>query len=123
MELGKQNCRVVVIDNLHRLNSEELRRQIIALEQREDIWLILISRSPVPAWLMSQHIKDVFIVINEDDLRLNAEEIGSYLDACGVAHTEKEVQYLQGTAEGNAYVVHHVALKLKERAVPQPGTL
>ena len=113
-EPGKQSHRVVVIDDLHRLKSEELRRKIIALEQRDDIWLILISRSPIPAWLMSQHIKDVFAVITENDLRLNSNEIGSYLDACGVAYTEDDVKYLQGTAEGNAYAVRHVALQLKE---------
>ncbi|MDE7245433.1 MAG: LuxR C-terminal-related transcriptional regulator [Oscillospiraceae bacterium] len=113
-EPGKHNCRVVVIDDLQRLKSEELRRKIIALEQRDDVWLILIGRSPIPAWLISQHIKNVFVVVTEDDLRLRAGEIGRYLDACGVAHTEDDVQYLQGTAEGNAYVVRHVALKLKE---------
>ena len=53
----------MVIDDLHRLKSEELRREIIASEEREDIWLILISRSPVPTWLMPQHIKSVFGVI------------------------------------------------------------
>ena len=113
-EPERQNRRVVVIDDLHRLKTEELRRQIITLEQREDIWLILISRSPIPAWLMSQHIKNVFLVISEDDLRLRAEEISSYLNACGVTYTEDDVQYLQGTAEGNAYAVRHVALRMKE---------
>lgn len=112
-EPGRQNRRVVVIDDLHRLKNEELRREIIALEQRDDIWLILISRSPIPAWLMPQHIKDVFVVITEDDLRLNSDEIGRYLDACGVTHTEDDANHLRNTSEGNAYIVHHVAMKLK----------
>ena len=113
-EAGKQTRRVVVIDDLHRLKSEELRQEIIALEQREDIWLILISRSPIPAWLMPLHIQDVFLIISENDLRLRANEIASYLAACGVDYTEAEVQYLQETAEGNAYAVRHTALQLKE---------
>ena len=34
-EPGRQNRRIVVIDNLHRLKSEELRREILALEKRK----------------------------------------------------------------------------------------
>lgn len=119
-EPGRQNRRVVVIDDLHRLKSEELRREIIALEEREDIWLILISRSPLPAWLMPQHIKSVFVVISEKDLRMGRNEIAAYLEACGIAYTEEDIQYLQDTAEGNAYVLHHVVLRMKEGLSPGP---
>lgn len=84
-EPGRPSSRVVVIDDLHRLKSEELRREIIALEEREDIWLILISRSPLPAWLMPQHIKSVFVVISEKDLRMGRSEIAAYLEARGIA--------------------------------------
>ena len=120
VEPGRQNRRVVVIDDLHRLKSEELRRDILALEEREDIWLILISRSPLPAWLMPRHIKSVFVVVSEDDLRMGRDEITAYLDARGVVYTEEDIQYLQNTAEGNAYVLHHVALRMKEGQSPGP---
>ena len=86
VEPGRQNRRVVVIDDLHRLKSEELRRDILALEEREDIWLILISRSPLPAWLMPRHIKSVFVVISENDLRMGRDEITAYLDARGAVY-------------------------------------
>lgn len=119
-EPGRQNRRVVVIDDLHRLKSEELRREILALEEREDIWLILISRSPLPAWLMPQHIKSVFVVISEKDLRMGRSEIAAYLEARSIAYTEEDIQYLQDTAEGNAYVLHHVALRMKEGQSPGP---
>lgn len=119
-EPGRQNRRVVVIDDLHRLKSEELRREIIALEEREDIWLILISRSPLPAWLMPQHIKSVFVVISEKDLRMGRNEIAAYLEARGIAYTEEDMRLLEVTAEGNAYVLHHVALRMKEGLSPGP---
>lgn len=93
-EPGRQNRRVVVIDDLHRLKSEELRQEITALEQREDIWLILISRSPIPLWLMPRHIKDVFVVICEKDLRMGRDEITAYLDVCDIAYTEEDIKYL-----------------------------
>ena len=120
LEPGRQNRRVVVIDDLHRLKSEKLRQEILALEEREDIWLILVSRSPLPAWLMPRHIKSVFVVVSEDDLRMGRDEITAYLDARGVVYTEEDIQYLQNTAEGNAYVLHHVALRMKEGQSPGP---
>ena len=119
-EPGRQNRRVVVIDDLHRLKSEKLRQEILALEEREDIWLILVSRSPLPAWLMPRHIKSVFVVVSEDDLRMGRDEITAYLDARGVVYTEEDIQYLQNTAEGNAYILHHVALRMKEGEHPGP---
>ena len=119
-EPGRQNRRIVVIDNLHRLKSEELRREILALEKRKDIWLILIGRSPLPTWLMSRHIQEVFVVISENDLRMGRDEITAYLDARGVVYTEEDIQYLQNTAEGNAYILHHVALRMKEGEHPGP---
>ena len=69
-EPGRQSRRVVVIDDLHRLKNDELRQQVLALEQREDVWLILISRSAVPPWLMPRHIKNAFVVVTENDLRM-----------------------------------------------------
>ena len=119
-EPGRQNRRVVVIDDLHRLKSEDLRREILALEEREDIWLILISRSPIPPWLMPRHVKDVFVLISEKDLRMGRKEIAAYLEARSIAYTEEDIQYLQDTAEGNAYVLHHVALRMKEGLSPGP---
>lgn len=118
LEPGRQKCRVVVIDDLHRLKSEELRREIIALEERTDIWLILISRSPVPTWLMPQHIKSVFVVISEKDLRMGRSEIAAYLESRGIAYTEEDMRLLEVTAEGNAYILHHVALRMKEGLSP-----
>ncbi|MCI8283736.1 MAG: hypothetical protein HFE90_00460, partial [Firmicutes bacterium] len=113
-EQGRQNRRVVVIDDIHRLKSEKLRQYIISLEQREDIWLILISRSPIPQWLMPYYVRDGFIVISENDLQMKRNEITGYLSARGIAYTEEDIQYLQDTAEGNAYILHHVALLMKE---------
>lgn len=117
---GKQNYRVVVIDDLHRLKNKELRQAVIALAQRDDIWLILISRSPLPAWLMPRHIKDAFVVITENDLRMGRDEITGYLKARGITYTEDDIQCLQKTAEGNAYILHHVALRMQEGQSPGP---
>lgn len=117
---GKQGRRVVVIDDLHLLKSKELRQAVIALEQRDDIWLILVSRSPIPPWLMPRYVRDGFIVISENDLHMGRDEIIAYLEARDVAYTDEDIQYLQETAEGNAYVLHHVALRMKDGKSPGP---
>ncbi|RKJ75681.1 hypothetical protein D7X33_16500 [Butyricicoccus sp. 1XD8-22] len=119
-EPDRQTRLVVVIDDLHRLKSSELRREVLALDEREDIWLILISRSPIPPWLMPQHIKRGFVVISEKDLQMDRKEITGYLDACGVTYTEENIQYLLDNAQGNAYILHHVALRMKEGSLPGP---
>lgn len=116
----RQGRRVVVIDDLHRLKSEELRREIAALEQRDDVWLILLSRGPIPAWLMPRHIQDAFMVVDEEELRLGQREIAAYLDARGIAYTQEDIRLLQVTTEGNAYALRHVALRMKEGLPPGP---
>ena len=119
-EADRQTCRVVVIDDLHRLKDEALRRKILDLDEREDIWQILISRSPLPPWLMPQHIKRGFVVISEQDLRLGRKEITGYLNTCGVVYTEEDIQYLLDNAQGNAYILHHAALRMKEGGLLGP---
>ena len=84
----------VVIDDLHRLGSDELRERAVELAQRRDVWLILISRSPIPSWLLPRYVEDGFIVISENDLRLGREEIVGCLEAFGIDYTEEDVQYL-----------------------------
>ena len=59
----KDGSRIVVIDDLHQLKSPELRREMTALMQQPDTWLILVSRSPVPPWLMPWYIKGEMIAI------------------------------------------------------------
>ena len=113
--------RIVVIDDLHRLKSEERREEILALAEREDVWLVLISRSPVPSWLLPRYVQGGFIVISESDLRLGRGEITGYLESLGIDYTEEDIRYLQETAEGNAYALHHVALRMKEGLHPGPA--
>lgn len=46
--------KIVVIDNIHELSwgdVQDIRAQIVDLIRREDVWVILIGRCPVPPWL------------------------------------------------------------------------
>ena len=70
--------------------------------------------------IKAQADKSVFVVISEKDLRMGRGEIAAYLEACGIAYTEEDIRLLEVTAEGNAYVLHHVALRMKEGLSPGP---
>lgn len=109
----------VVLDDLHLLDEprRELVRKIIAIP---DIWLILVSRSPVPAWLMPEYVNVGFMILSEGDLKLGKREIGGYLDSLGIAYTESVLELLAKSSEGNAYVVRHAALKMAEGMAPGP---
>ena len=111
---------VVVADDLHLLKNAEGRKAVLSLAGRQDIWLILICRSPIPAWLMPLYIKGGFLVITEDDLRLGEKEISAYMDSQGLTATEEEVAFVAVRSQGNAYTVRHTALKMLEGMRPGP---
>ena len=60
-EKGKENLlsdkgakaqTAVVVDDLHLLKNAQGRRAVLSLVECRGIWLVLICRSPIPAWLM-----------------------------------------------------------------------
>lgn len=111
---------VMVLDDMHLLKNAEGRKAVLSLAGCQDVWLILICRSPIPAWLMPLYIKGGFLVITEDDLRLGEKEIAAYLDSQGLTATEEEVAFVAVRSQGNAYTVRHTALKMLEGMRPGP---
>ena len=111
---------VMVVDDMHLLKNAEGRKAVLSLAGRQDVWFILICRSPIPAWLMPLYIKGGFLVITEDDLRLGEKEISAYMDSQGLTATEEEVVFVAVRSQGNAYTVRHTALKMLEGMRPGP---
>ena len=110
----------MVVDDMHLLKNAKGRKAVFSLAGRSDIWLILICRSPIPAWLMPLYIKGGFLVITEDDLRLGEKEISAYMESQGLAVTEEELVFVAKRSQGNAYTVRHTALKMLEGMRPGP---
>ncbi len=110
---------IVVLDDLHLLD-EQRRKPVKGLIAHLDTWLVLVSRSPVPSWLMPEYVNMGFIVLSENDMRLGKKEIRSYLDSLGLSYTEEGLRYLVDTAEGNGYIVRHAALRMAEGLSPGP---
>ena len=111
---------VMVVDDMHLLKNAEGRKAVLSLAGRQDVWFILICRSPIPAWLMPLYIKGGFLVITEDDLRLGEKEISAYMDSQGLTATEEEVAFVAVRSQGNAYTVRHTALKMLGGMRPGP---
>lgn len=109
----------VALDDLHLL--DESRRELVkSLVASPDIWLILVSRSPVPAWLMPEYVNMGFMILSEADLKLGRREIAGFLDSLGLAYTGDELQFLAEHSDGNAYIVRHATLKMAEGMAPVP---
>ncbi len=109
----------VALDDLHLL--DESRRELVkSLVASPDIWLILVSRSPVPAWLMPEYVNMGFMILSEADLKLGRREIAGFLDSLGLAYTGDELQFLAEHSDGNAYIVRHATLKMAEGMAPGP---
>ena len=102
----------VVIDDLHLLLNEEKRREVIELTKRDDIWLILISRSNVPAWLRDAYIERNFILISEEDLGLTCDDINEYLEHEHFEVSEGEVKTIVENSEGNGYIVKYALVEI-----------
>ena len=119
-EKERESRTVMVVDDMHLLKNAEGRKAVLSLAGRPDIWLILICRSPIPAWLMPLYIKGSFLIITEDDLRLGEKEISAYMESQGLALMEEELAFVAERSQGNAYTVQHTALKMLEGMHPGP---
>lgn len=120
MEKDMEHRTVIVVDDMHMLKDGEGRRAVLSLVKRQDIWSLLICRSPIPAWLLPVYVSQGFLVITEDDLRLTGKEIAAYMESQGLMITDEELAFVSEKSQGNAYTVRHTALKMLEGQRPGP---
>ncbi|MDD6572433.1 MAG: AAA family ATPase, partial [Thermoflexaceae bacterium] len=114
----KANAQTIfVIDDLHLLETQEERstcEQLIEeLSGRKDIWLILISRAPVPKWLKSVFVRCVFVTIGEEELCLTEKEQESYLEKWELFPTEGARKRIWELSHGHPLSIRIAALRLK----------
>lgn len=108
----------VVLDDLHQLETEAERADFSELLSRlsaeKDIWLILISRAPVPGWLKRLQIRDVFTLIGERELRFGRQEQDAYLSKWELSPTEDIGRRLWLRTRGHPLSLRIAAIRLKE---------
>lgn len=107
---------IVIIDDLHLLQQEEDRQQILSLADRSDIWLVLVNRSPVPSWLMPAYISSGFVVISEKDLTIGSSEIKAVLSKTGINLSDGIVDDIIGKTHGNMFIIKHILSRIKQGA-------
>jgi len=101
----KRKNKIVVIDDLQFMFDTEIRQQIIALSEREDIWLILIGRTPAPQWLAPVFADGRLMVVKEELLHFSAVEVKKLAVEMGVSVSDEDVDVITTTSKGNAYVI------------------
>jgi len=90
---ANKNKKIVVIENLHELPFErhdEITEAILELMDREDIWLILISRSPIPPWLMEMRLHYELNIIDETKLVFTEELADKFIEKSGMLFTPEQ---------------------------------
>lgn len=110
---------VVVIDDLHLLHDEFCQKEILELFGRENIWMILIGRSQVPAWLIPDCVRMGFMVIREEQLYLREPEAAKFFSLHGVELDSGQVRMLAADSRWNPYILKMVVQLIKSGY--QPG--
>ncbi|MGN0507060.1 MAG: LuxR C-terminal-related transcriptional regulator [Lachnospiraceae bacterium] len=108
---------ILVIDDLHLLETQEDRsacgQLIEKLSARKDVWLILISRAPVPKWLKSVFVRYVFVTIGEEALCLTEQEQEKYLEKWELSPTEAACKRIRELGNGHPLYLRIVVMRLK----------
>ncbi len=90
--------KIVVIDDLHLVKNQEEREQCYRVLEELicdlGIWLILISRCRIPAWLSTLHIRYLFVTITEKELLLTREQEEQYLKKWKLELMDSSKRYL-----------------------------
>lgn len=106
--------KIVVIDDIHCVNEISERKKyeefIKGLLERGNVWLLLISRSPIPGWLMSIYIHFAFITIPESDFFLSRDEQISFLESKNIFLDKKQEKEVLRFSEGFPIVIRLLAL-------------
>ncbi len=108
----------VVLDDLHCLDTQELRDRYLPLISRlvsdHRVWLILVSRAAIPGWLKALHIRHVFVQIGQEALALSPQEQAAFLDAWQLAPTAETQEALRTDCEGIPLLLRINAIGLQK---------
>ncbi len=105
---------VAVVDDVQFLEEKTRRENVLALADDPNVWLILIGRSAPPPWLTPLYLKKGFILVGEEDLRMDEAGVQEYMSGYGVSLKEGIAAQICQNNEGNAYAVRHLARMLAE---------
>jgi len=107
-----------VIDDLHKLDSDQARRQLELLVTRAPgaLRFVLATRHDVRLGLHRPRLEGELTEIRGPDLQFTADEARELLDAAGVELPEPSLTALHERTEGWAAGLRLAALQLRGRA-------
>ena len=105
---------IIVIDDLYNIMDDGQREAyaetLRLLMQCRNIWLIMISRCAIPQWLMSLHVDNAFLIIEEEDLMLDRCGQDAYFEKWNIKMSMEQAKKIWQTAGGNPLFLRFVAL-------------
>ena len=126
LDTGKISAPTVVLDDLYTIADIRLKdayfQKIQELMERKDLWVVLISRAPFPAWLLSLRMKYSFVIIQEEDFCLTREQQDEYLERYGLQASDEQLARAWAVGRGNpmslrVYVMENGDLEATMRTV------
>lgn len=97
-----KRVKILVVDDLQFLDNRDTRNQLVALAQRDDIWVIMIGRMITPEWTFPIRLGGQLVVISEEDLMLGVPEIKKMATNYQVKIQEDTLELLVKESLGNA---------------------
>lgn len=120
-EMRNGHCsrhQVIVIDDLHLLETAESREQcckiIDKLAGMNGLWLILISRSPVPRWLKPLYIKYLFAIIDEEKLQLTDKEREAVFEKWDIYMAQDIAEQIWKLSKGYPMFLRVLTIQMKK---------
>lgn len=98
---------ILVVDNLQFLEDMFVKERLLELIRQPDLWLIFISRSKCPGWLLSAYLKyRNFCTITETDLVLSEDEIRKYLKERRIGECgPDEIRFIESYCRGHGLAI------------------
>lgn len=124
--LSCEKKRIVVVDDLQQLTEtverETARETVEKLAKDPEVWLVLVGRCPVPAWLKPVYIQHVFVMIGEKELALSEREEKDYLKMWDLELTDRAEKRLRTLSCGHPLFLRIEALRLKQMETEPDST-
>ena len=105
---------IVVIDDIQFLKQEDNCKRVIALVESPKCWVILISRSKVPSWLMTTYLDQMFVIVDEQNLCIQQSEILAYAKMKELSFTQLELQRIMELTKGSPIAIRFLVDKISE---------
>lgn len=98
---------ILVVDNLQFLEDMFVKERLLEMIRQPDLWLIFISRSKCPGWLLSAYLKyRNFCTITETDLALSEDEIRKYLKERRIGECgPDDIRFIESYCRGHGLAI------------------